>query len=242
MISADDPLQAFVDASGKGDPNVLVVAGYVARAGEWAKFSEAWKEKLGQRRLRRFKMNEMAQQLEFVAYFYRTIEEHDILAAISCVFDTAALVRFVDEFVPPSPGLDIRALKNPYLYAARQIVENLALTQEKMGLKGPVDFVFDNEAEEKKLSPHWDRFRASLRSEVGRLMGRNPTYRDDEKCMPLQAADLWAWWVRKWYEDGNENGVKQIALPWGAKREIKRLHSVYDEAFFRSALQNSLTR
>lgn len=39
-------LQAFVDASGKGDSNVLVIAGYVARADEWAKFSETWKEKL----------------------------------------------------------------------------------------------------------------------------------------------------------------------------------------------------
>jgi hypothetical protein len=65
-------LQAFVDASGKGDPNVLVVAGYVARADEWARFSQAWKEKIDQAGLRRFKITEMSHRMEIAAFFYRT--------------------------------------------------------------------------------------------------------------------------------------------------------------------------
>jgi hypothetical protein len=229
-------LQAFVDASGKGDPNVLVVAGYVARADEWARFSQAWKEKVDQASLRRFKMTEMSHRLEIAAFFYRTIEEYDIPAAISCVFDTAGLARFVDEFIPHSQSLDLRALKNPYLYASRQIVENLALEQEKMGLQGPVDFIFDDEAEKARLVPHGDWFRASLKPEVRKLVGNSPIFRNDEDFMPLQAADLWAWWVRKWYEDGNKDGVANLDFPWTVKREIPRLHSVYDETFLRSTL------
>jgi hypothetical protein len=231
-------LQAFVDASGKGDPNVLTIAGYVARADEWAKFSEAWKAKLDLAGLHRFKMNEMVRRPEIAAFFYRTIEEHDIPAAISCVFDTAGLVRFVDQFTSPSPGsADLDALKNPYLYASRQIIENLALAQEKMGLQGPVDFIFDNEGEKARLTPHWDWFRASLRPEVRRLVGNDPVFRDDEEFMPLQAADLWAWWVRKWFKDGNENGVANLDFPWSVKRQFYRLHSTYDEALFRSMMQ-----
>jgi len=231
-------LQAFVDASGKGDPNVLVVAGYVAQADEWAKFSQAWKEKLDQAGMRRFKMNEMTRRPEIAGYFYRTIEEHDILAAISCVFDTRGLVRFVDEFTTPSAAT--HNLKNPYLYASRQIIENLAMTQEKMGLHEPIDFIFDDEAEKARLVPNWDWFRESLRPEVRRLVCNCPIFRNDEDFMPLQAADLWAWWVRKWFMDGNENGVANINLPWGAQRDIKRLHSTYDEAFLRSMLQESM--
>ncbi|SDC02216.1 Protein of unknown function [Bradyrhizobium brasilense] len=243
MISSEDPLQAFVDASGNGDPNVLVIAGYVARASDWAKFSEAWKQKLLEADLRRLKMNEMTerrQRQHIAAYFYRTIEEFKIEAAISCVFDTAGLRRFVSTYIPDSPSLDMQAVRNPYLYAARQIIKNLALGQERMGLLDPVDFIFDNEAEKARLSPHWDWFRSSLRPEVRRLMGRDPIYQDDETCMPLQAADLWAWWVRKWHEEGNEDGVRQLALPWGPKRYIKRTHWVYDEAFFRTTLYESL--
>ncbi len=236
-------LQAFVDASGKGDPSVLVIAGYVARADEWAKFSEAWKTKLDLARLRRFKMNEMtrARRLEIAGFFYRTIEEHDIPAAISCAYDTAGLVRFVDQFISHSPGAaNLDLLKNPYLYAARQIIENLALAQEKMGLQGPIDFIFDNEAEKARLAPHWDWFRASLKPEVRRLVGNDPIFRDDEEFMPLQAADLWAWWVRKWFKDGNRNGVAKLDFPWPIKRELHRLHSNYDEAFLRSMLQERM--
>lgn len=232
-------LQAFVDASGKGDPNVLVIAGYVAQADEWAKFSQAWKEKLDQAGIRRFKMNEMVRRPEIAGYFYRTIEEHDILAAISCVFDTRGLVQFVDEFIGPLAA-GHHLLKNPYLYASRQIIENLAMAQKKIGLNEPIDFIFDDEAEKARLMPFWGEFRDSLKPDIRKLMGAAPIFRDDEDFMPLQAADLWAWWVRKWFMDGNEQGVANIDLPWGAQRIIPRLHSCYDEAFLRSMLQESM--
>jgi hypothetical protein len=233
-------LQAFVDASGKGDPSALVVAGYVARADEWSKFSDAWKAKRDEAGLRRFKMTEMQHRVEIAAYFYRTIEEHDILAAISCVFDTAGLVRFIDEFISDSPRLDGRALRNPYLYASRQIIENLALGQEKMGLHEPIDFIFDDEGEKARLAPHWDWFRDSLKPEARRLVRNKPIYRNDEEFMPLQAADLWAWWVRKWHVNGNADGVANIDFPWSVRRIIPRLHSVYDESFLRRMLQEAM--
>lgn len=121
-----------------------------------------------------------------------------------------------------------------------RLIENLDRGQEKFGLSEPVDFIFDNDSERARLSPIGGWFRASLKPEVRRLIGRNPIYGDDEICMPPQAADLWAWWVRNWREEGNENGVKQLALPWGAKRYIKRTHWMYDEAFVRSKLRESL--
>jgi len=84
MISADDPLQAYIDGSGTGSPSGLVLAGYVARASEWARFSQAWREKLAEAGLPRFKMHEMVteKQRDIAAYFYRTIEEYNIEAAV----------------------------------------------------------------------------------------------------------------------------------------------------------------
>jgi hypothetical protein len=35
-------LKAFIDESGKGDPSIFVMAGFIARAEEWAKFNDDW--------------------------------------------------------------------------------------------------------------------------------------------------------------------------------------------------------
>ncbi|AMN39961.1 hypothetical protein [Rhodoplanes sp. Z2-YC6860] len=189
--------------------------------------------------LRAFKTHEMAQRPEVAAFFYRTIEEHNILAAISCVMDKAALVRIVDEFVGRSIS-NYQSLINPYLYASRLIVENLAQEQHRLGLFEPIDFIFDNESEKERVISGWDWFRKSFPPDVRRLICDCPIYRNDQDFMPLQAADLWAWWVRKWHQDGNRDGVKHLDLPWGAKRDIKRLHSVYDEAVLRGWIKEAM--
>src|SRR5205814_2744842 len=92
-------LQAYVDGSGSGDPQFLILAGYVASSETWQSFSQQWKEQLDHARLGRFKMNEMVRRPEIAAYFYRLIEDHDILAAISFVIDTAALTRVIRDVV-----------------------------------------------------------------------------------------------------------------------------------------------
>jgi hypothetical protein len=194
--------------------------------------------KIGPSGMKRFKMTEMVHRPEIAGYFYRTIEEYNISAAISCSFDTAGLVRFVDQFIEPSAA-GYRRLINPYLYASIQIVENLALAQKKMGLHEPIDFIFDNEAEKESLVPYWNWIRDSFKPDIRKLICNCPIFRKDEDFMPLQAADLWAWWVRKWFKDGNKDGVANLDLPWGAKRYIKRFHHHYDETFLRSMLEKS---
>jgi hypothetical protein len=51
-------LQAFIDDSGNGQPPVLVLAGFVARAESWATFADKWRAALGG--LAYFKMKECA--------------------------------------------------------------------------------------------------------------------------------------------------------------------------------------
>src|ERR1700746_1350220 len=108
-----------------------------------------------------------------------------------------------------------------------------------MGMHEPIDFIFDNKSEKEKVLTGWDWFISSLNPDMRKLVCPCPIFRKDEDFMPLQAADLWAWWVRKWFLDGNDNGVKNLDLPRGSKRDIHRTHSVYDEAFLRSVLLGS---
>jgi hypothetical protein len=75
-------LTAFVDES--IDQDAFVMAGYVARDEQWAKFSAEWEEMLpmavlNARNSRQFKMAQMAgndERMARVAAFYRIIERH----------------------------------------------------------------------------------------------------------------------------------------------------------------------
>jgi hypothetical protein len=59
-----------------------------------------------------------------------------------------------------------------------------------------------------------------------------PRFLNDQTFLPLQAADFWAWWIRKWCADGalKEKLDHAATWPWGAKDGgYPRLHISYDE-------------
>lgn len=233
--------KAHIDASGKGDPNLLVMAGYIAPAETWAEFSREWQIRLDQARLPYFKMSEMGARPEIAGYFYRVIEESGVTAAISCVFKTDDLVRAVRSIKWPPYVKNLEKLENPYYLAVQQIIGNLAENQASFGISEPIDFIFDEEAEKRHIIESWSRMKLAVPDDIRKLMGDTPIYRDDKKVLPLQAADLYAWWVRKWYLEGDMDGVKDLKFPWGAKRNIPRVHMVFEEADFRSFLSRIFT-
>ena len=63
-------------------------------------------------------------------------------------------------------------------------------------------------------------------------MGDIPEYQDDRKALPLQAADLYAWWILKWEREGRVDAVKDLPFPWGAKRDLLRLAMRFREPDF----------
>lgn len=216
-------LQAYVDASGKGDPNLLVIAGYIATAETWEKFSEAWKARLDEAGMLFFKMNQMAGKPEIVAWFYRLIEEFEIKASIAVIINTAELVEVERSVKYPSNITNPNSADNPYYWGFKYIVGSLAQYQHEFKLLEPVDFIFDNDSEKVKIPMAWDLMKSAARDDIGRLMGDMPIYRDDEKIMPLQAADLYAWWVLKWQREGIQDWATDQPFPWSKKRNIQRL-------------------
>jgi hypothetical protein len=71
---------------------------------------------------------------------------------------------------------------------------------------------------------------------VRALTGEEPVFRDDKKVLPLQAADLYAWWIRKWWEETGSIMDATLPFPWTLKRPIHRLHLTLDEEFFEQQL------
>ena len=65
-------------------------------------------------------------------------------------------------------------------------------THQQLGIKEPVNFVFDEESEKEKITSSWGLLKAAASPEIKKLMGTTPIYRRDEVTFPLQAADLLA--------------------------------------------------
>jgi hypothetical protein len=216
-------LNAYIDASGKGDPKHLVMAGYIAAAEVWTEFSKAWQERLDQAGLPYFKMNMMSSRPEIAGWFYRLVEEQNIKAAISCVIRTDELIIVENSIRYPRYIVDTNILKNPYWFAFKAIIDVLAQHQKQLGITDPVNFVFDDDSEKVKIPQAWELMKNASSPEIASLMGELPIYRDDTKVLPLQAADLYAWWILKWEREGIVEWGRTLPFPWGIKKNILRL-------------------
>jgi Protein of unknown function (DUF3800) len=215
-------LQVCLDESGKGDPNMLVIAGYVSTTEKWAQFSDEWQELLDYdslyyRKIDYFKMAEMTSSgdRERCAWFYRVIEKY-AMAAVSFTLSTKELKHVIETTFPTREEAGNYA--NPWYFVAHILMPlfvenikgmpNLGLPQE------PVDFVFDEVVDKKALLSRWDEFKNQFPNQSSMIVG-TPSFPPDDKYLPLQAADLLAWWVRYWQLDGfKRREIYQCVFPW----------------------------
>jgi hypothetical protein len=115
---------------------------------------------------------------------------------------------------------------NPFYLAFSRIVSGFAIWQTDLGLHDKVDFIFDDRVmEKKKIRDAWDSFKENAAAEARPYIGSDPRFEDDKEFLPLQAADLIAWWVRKMATE-----KRQIAtFPWKPSREIPGFQFHCDE-------------
>lgn len=232
-------LQAYVDDS-YTENGVFVLAGYVATAAAWASFSQEWEKLLptatrGPSGKFRFKMSEMANQINRVPAFHCIIENH-VLMAISCKIDLGDLERAKQRIwsdniqiiwgPPHNPNNQVIGYLLTHFHRLRyerQLLVNLLPLDEK------VDFYFDLHSDINTLD--WDAFVASETSRsIRELYGAPARFEDDEEFLPLQAADFLAWWIR----DGYQNGRLQSYLSgdfgfWRGKKAIPYLNIMVSE-------------
>jgi hypothetical protein len=231
--------QAFFDESGerKHSP-VLVLGGFLAPYVRWQDFTEQWKLMLGKKPdIEYFKMND-AQKLrgqfrgwsekdrdERVRAAYRTIEDH-VSFQVSCIVDIEALHKIV-----PKEELGRRKQPNPYYVAFSGIITKITQYQRTIGVSEKIDFIFDERVmEQSKIVDGWDAFKENAPMDTRDLLGSVPVFGDDKQLLPLQAADLLAWWVRKMATEEPDK-VPRVSFPWQPNRTIPGLQIHCDEAW-----------
>lgn len=211
-------LQAFIDES-EGENGTFVLAGYVATAEAWAKFSRDWERMLPtQGTLREkenkyhFKMTEMAaipERLKRVPGFLRVIEEH-ATCALSVRLNRHEVERATKRIgvsgAFPRGRIEWDYIKNPFTLSFKVLLDLFHHSKVKFGgvipVDQPVDFIFDDRSEKRMIRKIWDEYLESRPADVRRLYGQEPRFLYDQQFLPLQAADFWAWWVREWDEAG----------------------------------------
>lgn len=217
-------LLAYADASTEHD-ELFVLAGYIAPDDKWARFSDEWQAELDRppNKLAVFKMKDQAKRHHRRAErFYRVIEKH-VTMAVSVSVRIPELREVVDEARwPPQLG-SVEQLKNPYFYAFQMMMSGFGDNQQSAGIREPVSFIFDDQTEREVIYRNWAGLKASLTGDAARLLGDDPVFKDDENVLPLQAADLWAWWVRHWATNGDRRPGSALNFPWKAERDILRL-------------------
>ena len=230
-------LQAYMDDSRDDASGTYVLAGYIASVEQWAAFSRDWeallplatKNKNGECR---FKMSEMARagKMEDVALFRNVIMKHAQMG-IAIIINTKALRSKVDNLVAAVPipeagieiEIEIEALKakwrDPFFFCFRALLDTIPELQteksELVPVDGVVDFWFDKEeANEIYVRSIWDEYLARREPEYRPLYGAKPRFERDEDFPPLQAADFWAWWVRKWTLEFGPEGIQEGQYPF----------------------------
>jgi hypothetical protein len=228
-------LRAYFDDSGSNaNEPVYVLGGFMAPVEAWADFSEAWRAVLvGPPHLEYFKMNEAYRlKMQFegwhaaerdarVVELARVIAKfatHRIISNVSRRQFDAAMVRFhaakgfTDKEFPL--GLD------PYFILFYDLATTIAWVRRREGLGEDCEYVFDHHnALGDRTVGYWEMFLENLSDGLRPFAGRKPVHQDDKLALPLQAADLYAWQMRRLILEPNPESV----MPSAALMELRNL-------------------
>jgi hypothetical protein len=196
-------LQAFIDdsASDSRHDRRLFLAGYLATVDVWERFSDDWAAVLSQPPvLRSLHMSgswagfTAAQKEAKIDALVGVLAKYRPLS-IECSISQRDYV----EIVRPNAPYDLR---HPYFTCFMGILNGVSKLLYDEGLDGPVDLIFDEQGNVGTNAAIWYEVIKQMIPGLAGNLGGQPIFRKDEDMIPLQAADLLAWHVRRLGESG----------------------------------------
>jgi hypothetical protein len=211
-------LKCFVDDSGSHPrpDGKYVLAGYIMQEPRWEDFAEKWQAKLDQD--------------PKIDYFHMA-DAHSGDGPFRDIrlefreFKVAALANVIRDVFPPALAffmswesynriirgkVDPR-LDNPYAVLFFKIMAGVSEIQKRYDAAGgfgfhPVDFIFDNQGVAGLQCLDWYYALRDRVPEPDRtIIANDPQFKDDRQLLPLQAADMLAWHIRRHWDYPNED-------------------------------------
>ena len=204
-------LKAYSDDSGSdGTGRRLFIAGYLHYASTWSIFSEAWEEELREnppiKYLHMVEANGLRGQ--FAGW---TTEMRDQ--------KLTGLLRVIRHFRPISFEFSIsrddngtlivphapRGLGSAHLFGVLQTISGVARAMAQKGVTTKIDFIFDTQdGVSSDIALLWDGLIKSVPKPARKLLASPPQFMNDVDILPLQAADMLAWHIRRKHDLGGE--------------------------------------
>jgi hypothetical protein len=208
------PMQAFIDESGiDGSGPVLVFAGYIGKAENWARFSNEWQAVLDREpQIPVFRMHDAAARKGAFAGWARESRDERLrefvqvvgrypLTAIHCSMDIAGHGEILKrEHSKP--------LNQLYFWPFQIMILAVAFELVEQGCAERFEIVFDvNDMFGPKAKAWYPIIRAVaevIDADAYAILPAEPIFKSDDEFLPLQAADMLAWLFRRaWTEAAN---------------------------------------
>lgn len=205
------PVQAFVDDSGgKGQSKHFVLAGLISDSDRWALFSQEWRACLDQPpSIRIFKMREAASRTG--AFHGFTEEERDsrlrTLAQIINRHVEFAIWTIIDLEAHAQTWAQLpKPQSEAYFWSYHTLIMGICFDLwEECRWRERFEVIFDEQLIFGERARNW----YPLVKEIVRLkypeeftiLPNEPTFRTDDEYPAIQAADLWAWCLRRNTDD-----------------------------------------
>lgn len=200
-------VQAFVDESGgKGQGGSFVLAGLVAHADHWARFSIEWQSCLEQKpSIKYFKMREAA-SLRGQFNLWPADERDNKLRALAKIIDKYVQIAIycaidLDAHAETWAVSEEKPLNEPYFFPFHVVIMGICFELWEIGWRERFEIIFDDEVIFGPRAKAWyPAFRDVLRvrePDAHSILPVEPMFREDTEFLPIQAADLFAWNFRR---------------------------------------------
>jgi hypothetical protein len=212
-------LQVYADESGKGHGPVFVIAGWLTDSAAWAAFSTEWQQVLiDPPTVGYFRMGEAwhRQKGEFRGWSVeRRDEKISRLAVLIKKYARlgAHLVISHDEYNKKIKGRFAKQHDDPYVLGVYRFIISAIRFFAEQGINESIDFIFDEQlTKTDEMHGFWSEFIQHVPPEYRSLIGSRPVHQNDKKLMPLQAADMLAWHIRREQFEPPEKRIETTAI------------------------------